>query len=39
MAAALEMLVVEDAAPDDRKIAIAPDEEMRELIDESEELA
>src|SRR5574344_932970 len=37
MAAALEMLVVEDAAPDDRKIAIASDEEMRELIDESEE--
>jgi hypothetical protein len=39
MAAALEMFVVEDTAPDDRKIAIAPDEEMRELIDESEEFA
>jgi hypothetical protein len=34
MAAALEMLVIENRAADNRKVAVAADEEMREEIDE-----
>ena len=35
--AALEMLMVQNRAPDDREVAIGADEEMREGIDEGDQ--